>query len=295
MFSLCLDVGGTAIKYALIDRNKQLIKVGDFPTIKSSREAFMDCLMQPFESFRDDYPITSIGISFPGHIVSETGLAKQAGAIEVMNGENILDLVRERLRERSMRIAVENDAKCAAIAEAYSGNGQGFQDFCLLTIGTGIGGAIVHNKQVVRGHSYKAGELGMMIVDKSEKGYKNLHALASTSALIREYKHLKNIDETSEVHGSVIFEDPDSKVKGLLDTWSEYIALAIFNTVCQNDPEAVLIGGGISKNPALLPLILQALEKNPEWQTFKIPIQICHYHNLAGIWGVYHLVSERKI
>ncbi|WP_202105626.1 ROK family protein [Streptococcus suis] len=290
MYYICIDVGGTAIKYALLNHQETVIEHGETPTLKRSKEEFFKSLTKIIQSYEEKFSIQGIGISFPGHIVPETGHALQAGAIEVLNNENIIGLLNEA--GVSQRIVIENDAKCAALAEAYSGNARDCQDFCLLTIGTGVGGAIVRDKKVLHGHGYKAAELGMMIVDFGENGFQNLHGLASTSALVQAYKKLKCLDESTVVHGKCVFDDSSSEVQELLRKWANYIALAIFNTVCQNDPEKVLIGGGVSQDPRLLPLIQESLEKNPEWQIFKVPIETCYYHNMAGIMGAYYLVKE---
>lgn len=289
----CIDVGGTMIKYALLDENEAVLEHDEIPTQKESKEEFISSISNLINNYLSDFDIKGIGISFPGHIVPETGVALQAGAIGVLSGCNVLELLREKLIQPDIPMVIENDANCAAIAEAYSGRGQDCDDFCLITIGTGIGGAFVHDKRIVHGHSYKAGELGMMIIDYQESGYKTLHDLASTSALVREYKILKGLPEDALVHGAAIFEDEDLAVKTLIQDWSTRLALAIFNVVCQNDPDKVLLGGGISRNPQLLPNLLAALEKNPFWDTFQLPIAICQHQNLAGLLGAYHLLKHK--
>lgn len=289
----CIDVGGTMIKYALLDEHEAVLEHDEIPTQKESKEAFIHSLSKLINPYLKSFEIKGIGISFPGHIVPETGVALQAGAIGVLSGCNVIDLVRQELSQPDIPIIIENDANCAAIAEAYSGRGQDCDDFCLITIGTGIGGAFVHDKKVVHGHSYKAGELGMMIIDYQESGYQTLHDLASTSALVKQYKVLKGLPSEETVHGAAIFEDNDLAVKRLIQEWSTRLAITIFNVVCQNDPDKVLLGGGISRNPHLLPYILLALAKNPFWETFEVPIEICQHQNLAGLLGAYHLLKEK--
>ncbi|WP_162012674.1 ROK family protein [Streptococcus sp. S784/96/1] len=293
MSYVCLDVGGTAIKYALISEDEKILDHGEVATTKENKEQFIKLLATVIKPYLMKEKILGIGISFPGHIISEVGVALQAGAIDVMSHENIVDLLRVELQTPDLPIGVENDAKCAALAESQSGNAKDCQDFCLITIGTGIGGAIVRDGQVIHGKNYRAGELGMMLVDYSKHHFTNLHRLASTSGLIERYKNLKKIPYEQQIHGSIIFEDHSEEVEKLLKDWANYVAITIFNTVCQNDPEKVLIGGGISQNPRLLPLVQEALQQNHEWEVFKVPIEICYYHNLAGIMGAYYLVKER--
>ena len=81
-----------------------------------------------------------------------------------LHGCAVVQELQQRLN-KSYPIWIENDAKCAALAELSTGNAADVQDFVMITLGTGIGGALVHQRQLIHGHGFRAGEFGMMITD----------------------------------------------------------------------------------------------------------------------------------
>lgn len=291
MAVISFDVGGTYVKYGLIE-DSHIVQKGKFKTDKVDKDSFLSSLAAKIEELSLLASIKGIGISFPGFIDTVNGVPILAGAITSINGVNIVNEVKRRLT-MDCPIYIENDANCAAIAEKYNGAAIDNNDFILLTLGTGVGGAIYYQNQTIKGHSYRAGELGMMLTDYGEYPNKTLHELASTSALISLYKEKYRLPPEAEITGEEIFSlTNDYKVEAIIREWSKYVAVAIFNSVVIFNPEKVLIGGGISQNPALYPYINEALNSIPYWQDFMIPVEICKHYNDSGLWGAYILVEN---
>ncbi|MED3839525.1 NagC/XylR family transcriptional regulator [Niallia circulans] len=291
MAVISFDVGGTYVKYGLIE-DSHIVQKGKFKTDKFDKDSFLSSLAAKIEELSLLASIKGIGISFPGFIDTVNGVPILAGAITSINGVNIVNEVKRRLT-MDCPIYIENDANCAAIAEKYNGAAIDNNDFILLTLGTGVGGAIYYQNQTIKGHSYRAGELGMMLTDYGEYPNKTLHELASTSALISLYKEKYRLPPEAEITGEEIFSlTNDYKVEAIIREWSKYVAVAIFNSVVIFNPEKVLIGGGISQNPALYPYINEALNSIPYWQDFIIPVEICRHYNDSGLWGAYILVEN---
>ena len=237
------------------------------------------------------FHISGIGFSFPGLINSKTGQAILAGAIVPLHGCNIKEELLGRL-ENLYPVWVENDANCAALAEIFSGNAREVSSAILLTLGTGVGGAIIQDGTLIRGSGFRAGEFGMMVTDYHHSGYQTLHHLASTSALVNKYRVLHHIDADTTIRGEDIFANlEDTATNALVDEWATFVAITIFNVVATLDPEKILIGGGISQNEMLLPILEKALNKNDNWKNFKVPIETCLYHNDSGLLGALYLIE----
>ena len=85
-------------------------------------------------------------------------------------------------------------------------------------------------------------------------------------------------------------KDPETQL--VVRQWAHYVALAIYNLAVTINPEKILIGGGISQNTDLLPIINQAIKENPHWADFQVPIETCHYHNDSGLLGALTLIEQ---
>lgn len=293
MYYISFDIGGTMVKYALLDKVGHILKRNQFPTMHSSKTDFYDSLIDIIKQFESDYQINGIGISMPGVIDPSTGKSIMAGALYKLYGENIKKYLENEI---SYPVYIENDANCALLAEKFRGNARNESNVLLLTIGTGIGGAILVEDSLVHGQGFKAGEFGMMRIDTSRHPNTTLHELASTSALIQFYKEAFNIPEDVGIDGKIIFEKmaKDKMVKEIVNQWLHYLVTGIFNIAVTMNPGKILIGGGISENPKLLPLVLEKIEENEHWNDFKTPIDTCKFKNNSGLIGALYNVLQQE-
>lgn len=292
MTVMTFDIGGTFIKYGVFDEHGQLSHKGKTKTDSSTPENFYRSLAHLVATQAPD--AEGIGISIPGFIDTHKQQAVRAGALEVLDGQYVGQEL-SRYLDRPCPIWLENDANCAAMAEKLSGGAQDVHDFIVVTLGTGIGGGIFINDRILRGASYQAGEFGMMLTDYTGQPHATLHDLASTRALVESFAKAYGV-APSEVSGEEIFERQDEpKAQQVLSTWADHVAVTIFNLVTTLNPQRVLLGGGVSRNSALIPLIQQALSKNEIWSDFVTDIQPCQYFNDAGLYGAYYAyISELK-
>lgn len=291
---ISFDVGGTFVKYGLFDQSN-IVKKGKYKTERNDKEIFLSGLVSRIEELDEVMPISGIGLSFPGFIDTDNGVPILAGAITSINGISIVDELKRRI-SLDCPIYIDNDANCAALAEKYDGAAVENHDFILITLGTGVGGAIYHYNQTIKGHSFRAGELGMMLIDYGRSPNKTLHELASTSALINLYKEKNKLSPEDEISGEEIFaKTNDPKVNEVIREWSKYVGITIFNSVVLLNPEKVLIGGGVSQNSTLISYIKEALSTIPHWKDFMVPIETCKHHNDSGLWGAYYLVEQQQL
>lgn len=277
---LSFDVGGTNIKYGIIDSGI-IIKRGLIETNIKSKEDLIETIKKVLLEFKEEY-IELITFSFPG-FVSDEGQLIKAGALVELDGLKFKEFVESKL---PYQVFIENDAKCAAIAEHYSGNAVGKKNIVVMTIGTGIGGGIILNNQLLKGSAYTAGEFGSMMIDNKSKAYPRLHDNASTSSLLKQYNETFNVNIKN---AKTIFDNyKDEQVREILDQWIKNIALSIFNLTCTLNPEIFLLGGGISANPLFIEMVKNELKKNPYWEDYKCEVDSCYYLNDAGMIGAYY-------
>lgn len=283
MTVVALDVGGTFIKFGFV-KDGEIIEKGEVSTPKDSAKKFYQTIADLVEKRKDQ--ITGIAISLPGFINPKTQVAVRAGALGYLTGNNIGQELRKYL-SFDVPISVENDANCAAIAEKMAGNAQDVHDFITVTLGTGVGGAIYINNQLLHGTSFSAGEFGMMVTDYSQHGFATLHEFASTRALCDEYARQKGYPVGTVEGYQVMSELDDPVVKKIVEDWSMRVAICLFNLIVTLNPQKILIGGGISKNKDILPLIKKSLAKISNSADFKAEIDDCKFYNDAGLYGAY--------
>lgn len=157
---LVIDIGGTNIKYALATRDGQLSFKGSMPTQAfKGAELLFEKVGQIVLEIQQKRKIDGIAISTAGQVDAQSGVIVHAtDAIPGYTGF----LLKERLEKNfKLPVSVENDVHCAALGELWKGNVP-THDFLALTIGTGIGGAVVINGEIYHGATYSAGEIGHM-------------------------------------------------------------------------------------------------------------------------------------
>lgn len=293
MSYICFDVGGTAVKHALVTKKGTILQQNNFPTNHGGKDKFIDSLLLIIKEYEFEDTIEGIGLSFPGIVDPTKGTSITAGALYSLYKENIK---KDLHKKTNYLVTIENDANCALLAEKFNGKAMTNKDVLLVTVGTGIGGALMVQEHLVYGHQFKAGEFGMMRIDLSQQPDTTLHELASTSALVRFYKEAKNISNETVIDARQILVemDKDPIVMNIVNRWIDYLATGIFNMVVFMNPEKILVGGGISANPKLIPLIQTALAKNPHWIDFGVEIDSCQHQNNAGILGALYCILEEK-
>lgn len=296
MKKLVFDVGGSAIKYALMEDDATIIEKGKEATPQDTLEHFLDIIKSIYEKYKDQ--IDGLAFSLPGTIDSNKGQIYAPGSLVYNANVNLVDKIHEFC---DLPVALENDGKSAALAESWKGNLKDCQNGIVLVIGTGIGGGIILNKKLWKGNHLFAGEFSYIFQGEGTSFMENAFAMkASTTALIFEVARRKNIEFT-ELNGIKIFEMIDQKDEdacAALQVVAKNLATGIYNLQCILDPEKVLIGGGISQQPILLEKIKEELDKLYAGLPFEIPhanVDVCEFHNDSNLIGAlynYHLLYQ---
>ncbi|MED1531993.1 ROK family protein [Bacillus altitudinis] len=291
-YYVVFDVGGTKTKHGVMDRNGELITSGDYVTNCRQLEPFLEDMENVVKEYQRTWDIKGIAVSLPGFVDSQTGYTEFAGAIIALNGQNVKTLLEEKT---SLRVEVENDANCAALAEKFSGHAKECDSFICMTLGTGVGGGIFAGGELVRGASFRGGEFGMMLTETENGQFTTLNSSASTAGLIRSYKEQQGIPQSQQIDGQEIFEKAkhDPAIEKMIDQWYKRIAIGIYNVATVLNPEKILIGGGVSARPDLIPNIEKHLHTLHAWKNIQVTLETCYYFNQAGMMGaLYHFLIK---
>ncbi len=261
---LVLDIGGTFVKYAIMDAEANILEQGKVPSGTDSEASVIASL----EAIRDavsDFEYEGVAISMPGRIDTASGIAHTGGAYQW-----VVDYpAAERYGAVFGKPAtVANDGKCAASAENWKGALANVNSGAVLVLGTGIGGGIVINNKVWMGATGGAGELSAFITDhegvKNGLGWGNIGIMwaahISAASIAGKYGAIKGIDKADGVMLFDAYEAGDPVAVDVLKTFGEEAAAGICSLQSVLDLERYAIGGGISARPETTQIIADAVD-----------------------------------
>lgn len=291
---LTIDIGGTAIKFGVADETGRFLQKGSLPTRIREKgvDAFLADLLFLARRVRKAFPITGIAVSLAGVINGDTGELLLPS--QYFPGLHRMSLVNFFQKETGLPALCENDANCAALAEYWQGAGKGAHMLLCMTLGTGIGGALVHEGRLCRGASYAAGEVGQAHFG-SPQTWENW---ASVSALFAEAEKKRNLAPGS-LTGQDFFalvEKGEEAETFLLREWVDRWMVGIVSLAWIVNPDRIVIGGGISaQRKLLMPYLKAAFDaKMPAILTPHTTLFLAHFQNDAGMLGALYLYQQRR-
>ncbi|MEH6940391.1 ROK family glucokinase [Bacillus sp. JJ722] len=263
-----VDLGGTTTKLAFINLHGEIIHKWEIPTdvsdkgvhiTKNIAKAIKGKLEELGQTNAD---VIGVGMGAPGPIDESTGIIYEAVNLGWINYP-----LRDQLAAATgLPVVVENDANIAALGEMWKGAGDGAKDLVCVTLGTGVGGGVIVNGNMVSGVSGAAGEIGHMTA-VVENGYACncgrsgcLETVASATGIVRVA--MGNIDSNPssslkkmlDLNGAIsakdvvtCAEDGDQYAISVLDKVCFYLGLTLANVANVLNPQKIVIGGGVSK------------------------------------------------
>ncbi|KGL39480.1 N-acetylmannosamine kinase [Listeria newyorkensis] len=252
MTLLAFDMGGTAVKYALVEQDGTILSKGKFKTPET-----LDALINQLQTTKRTYsthPLTGIAFSCPGAVDNESGIIGGASAIPYIHHFPFRQLLEENLE---LPIALENDANCAALAETWLGVAKQASDILFLIIGTGIGGAVIKNGKIHAGAHLHGGEFGYMIMNDKLENLSDTGTAVNAASRIAKRKGLPSL---SGIEAFQLKEAGDPIAMEEIDFMFRNLAKGIFNLQYVYDPELIVIGGGVSERPDFLSAIQTQLD-----------------------------------
>ena len=292
---ITFDVGGTAIKFGMVDENFEVLFSEEFPTneFEDTDNMVMYAMESKLRQYEGEYD--AIGISTAGQVDFENGMIHD-GVGNIPN-YNHSDLRGTFERIFNVPVAVDNDVNCAAIGEAHFGAAKGASDFLCLTYGTGVGGCIYINGDVYRGSKFAGGEFGHMATHKDGRPCTcGRIGCYEAYAACRVFTKAVSDRMGRKMTGREIFEEENLKnpiIIEEMDKWEDEIALGLRNLCYIFNPSLIVLGGGIMSETLLLGHIRHKVNMQLEPNYKHVKIEKAQLGNKAGMLGAAWLASER--
>ena len=299
MYYICIDIGGTSIKYGVLSEKGEIFIDGTVSTKVTEKENFIlsdvKKLVRNILDEYGNYEIEGICVSTAGVVNPEKGEIAYAGpTIPKYTGTKIKE---ELEKEFSISCEVENDVNCAGLGEYWKGAGKGSKSMVCLTIGTGIGGSVILDGKLLNGIGYTAGEIGYMDVNGSY-----IQNIASSRYLVEKVQKEKEEKEgiTDAITGVDIFElakkGDEICIAGINEIISN-LAVGVRNIIYLLNPEVIVIGGGITAQKEYLEeKIRKEVNDGMISDMFrKTRIELAQQGNQAGLLGaLYNFLNKNK-
>ena len=266
MYHLGIDIGGTNLKFGLLNKRFELVEDNSIKMPKSlDLESIKNTLLDKIEKIAQKYKLSSVGIGVPG-IIDNGGTIVESPNIPALNGFNFLEFLQSSIPQRigyNIPIKLENDANIAAIAEMTIGSGVNYDNFIYITLGTGVGGAIILNRQLFRGNQGSAGEIGHMIFNPLAKPKKRayrtgvLEEYLGKKAIISYAKRIAHKYPNSVLNKSQMFDiisisdyadKGDELAIACMEKIGFYLGITVISLANLLDINHFIVGGGISKS-----------------------------------------------
>lgn len=284
---LSIDVGGTAIKSAVIDHSGNIIvkKRVDTPHQKGP-------FLHVLTTIIDRQPaVTALCVSVPGIVNPVTGEVRFTGALGFMGEFALADYLR---RYANRPVYVGNDANCATLAEMWLGNLTGVANGAVITLGTSVGGGMVINGQLLHGPHFRAGELSAIINNADFADPHTATVGASTSAVrmimaVAQACYLPDPKDGRRAFLEINRHNPAAWK--IFSDFCRKVAVLIVNIQAVVDLDRVLLGGGISAQPVLITEVkrqfrqLQAQDRRLHDDIQMPAIMAAHFGNEANLLG----------
>lgn len=314
-YALGADLGGTNIKYMLIDNaGREIDHFENLTGANGGREVIMQNMISGLKHMLNrhrDKKIQGIGIGSPGLIDEKGKVVIGAANLKGWDGTDIHGGIS---REIDLPVFVDNDVTLVALGEAYFGVGKHAASVLCLALGTGLGGGIIINKKIYRGRHGYAGEFGHMTVNPhpdafncscgkkgcletyaSSIGLRNLtekHVTPRTRTAL--FNYVKKTEDITPVHIFQAYREKDETAGKILDEMSVYLGLGISQLLHIFDPDIIILAGGITKaGDVLLELAQRHLNSfSLKFYHDKANIRLSRFQNKCGSIGAAAFVFE---
>lgn len=286
-----IDIGGSHIGIGLVDNNGSIVLkeekfIKDKTNIKEQIEEF---ITEKVIQMSLIYNIEGIGIAIPGTVT-------QNKIIKAVNlGIENYDLASKLEKILKIEVKLKNDAKCAALAEQKYGELAPFKNSVFLCIGTGVGGAVIHDGKLLEFENVPGFEFSHTIIQKDGElcscGKRGcFEAYASLKKFKQKVSSTFNLNTMSgEKIREYIYNNPDNEtLKNMINEYIEYLGIGISNIVNIFEPDAICIGGSFAEYENIFyePLKSLLLSGNLLFnQRHDIIIKLAKLKNDAGIIG----------
>lgn len=305
-----IDVGGTSVKLGLVNTDGEIVDTWEIPTRTedSGRNILPDIASSVKQKISekgiaDD--VIGAGIGLPGP-VDDDGVIRKAVNLHWERSFNVADELSGMLS--GMRVMAGNDANVAALGEYWQGAGKDYGDMVMVTLGTGIGGGIIHHGRIFAGTTGAGGEIGHICLNPSEKIRCNcgnagcFEQYASATGIVRlTNEELQASNDASELRGSDVTAKAlwDAVKKGdalairVAERFGYYLGWGLSVIAGVINPEVFVLGGGVSKaGDVIIPYVRKYFDEHTFHACRDAQIVIATLGNSAGLLGAAKMVVD---
>lgn len=303
-----IDLGGTTVKIAYFDETGNMLEKWEIPTVtEGGGSQILPDIAQSIRSYIDgcnipDTAILGLGIGVPGP-VNAKGIVNKC----VNLGWGVFNIADVLSALTGFPVKAGNDANVAALGEYWKGGGQGCDNMVFVTLGTGVGGGIVVEGRLLHGAHGSGAEIGHMLINRDETelcgcGKRGcVEQYCSATGIVRLAKrYLAGGHVESTLSGDFSCKDVfdaakagDKAALAILDQFYAYAGEFLANVCSTVNPEAVVIGGGVSKAGAM---IIQGIEPYFHKYVFHAAsncrFALASLGNDAGAYGAFKLALD---
>ena len=305
-----IDVGGTTVKMGLFTTEGELLDKWEIPTRKEDGGAYIlndvaasvEAKLAEKNIAKDD--VAGAGIGVPGPTL-DTGYV----SICVNLGWKDKNPANELSELLSIPVKAGNDANVAALGEMWQGGGKGYSDLVMVTLGTGVGGGIIIDSKIIAGYHGAGGEIGHACVNHNEVRPCNcgnhgcLEQYASATGIVRvandileesqEDSKMRHVEKLSAKNVLDFYKEGDALAVKTMEKVGDILGSTLAVFACVTDPEAIVIGGGVSKAGQIL---IDGVAKYYREAAFiackDTPIVLASLGNDAGIYGAAKMLID---
>ncbi|MEB6225171.1 ROK family protein [Pantoea anthophila] len=274
------DIGGTSLKMGVVDDRGNILTQESADISHNARDKILEEIVGWLEK---NPGCEGIAVSTPGYIDPDKGFIEMGGTIRDFDQFHLSQWLTEKT---SLPATVENDAHCALLAEYWLGKAKKLNDFLMLTIGTGLGGAAFCNGALIRGGRNRAGEFGCLLTSRPTSSDIERHTMSQSctmTALRENYSQLTD-RPVDDVSGKDVFDACDRQEKmaqQVVEKFYQDLAACLYNLFSVFDPQMIFIGGGITAREPFLEELAEQLAK----YQIDIRIDAATYGNDSGMLG----------
>lgn len=303
-----IDIGGTSVKLGIFTESGNLMDNWEIPTRKENDGMYiLDDVSKSIQSKLVEYNIEpgsvlGIGIGVPGP-VTEDGTVLQC----VNLGWGIFNVSEKMENLTGFKTKVGNDANVAALGEMWQGGGKGNKNMIMVTLGTGVGGGVILDGEIVTGSNGAAGEIGHILVSHDEVDtcgcgkHGCLEQFASATGIVKEAKRLlssskepSKLRDMQYLSAKCIFDlakEGDDLAIRCVEQLGKYLGVALSHVAAVVDPQAFVIGGGVSKAGTILTDVIKKYYDQYVMLALKgKEFKLATLGNDAGIYGSAKLI-----
>ncbi len=313
-YAFGVDIGGTTVKMGLFDAEGCVLDKWEIPTVTANGGAAIlpdvaeSILGKMQEKGIEKDDVAGVGMGVPGAVDGDGMLV--GGAVNL--GWGVFNVEKVMNGYLDMPVKAANDANVAAFGEMWQGGGKGYSNLVAVTLGTGVGGGIIVNGQILTGANGGGGEIGHMQVENAEtescncKNYGCLEQYASATGISRLAKRRLEKDDVpsvlrereGKISAKAVFDAvkaKDAVAIEIAETFGEYLGKGLATVACVVNPEIFVIGGGVSKaGEILFEYIEPAFMKYVFSPCKNVKFALATLGNDAGIFGAAGLILNQK-